>query len=64
MIVEARVQKNSDGLAQLTLNYDDGTIISKSNCNVLTTFRMLRSEGLVLVDKDITGLSVWERVSN
>lgn len=61
MIIEGKIEKLGEGLAQLTVTYDDNHKVIKTGLNILTVIRLMRSEVLSLIEKDVNGTSYWKR---
>lgn len=51
----------SEGLTRLTVTYDDNHKVINTGLNILTVIRLMRSEGLSLIEKDVNGTSYWKR---
>ena len=51
----------SEGLARLTVTYDDNHKVINTGLNILTVIRLMRSEGLSLIEKDVNVTSYWKR---
>lgn len=51
MIIEGKIEKLGEGLARLTVTYDNNHKIIKTGLNILTVIRLMRSEGLSLVKR-------------
>lgn len=61
MIIEGKIEKLGEGLARLTVTYDDKHKVIKTDLNILIVIRLMRYEGLSLIEKDVNGTSYWRR---
>lgn len=61
MIIDGKIEKLGESLARLTVTYDDNHKVIKTGLNILTVIRLMHSEGLSLIKKDVNGTSYWKR---